>query len=159
MTVGAIIKDCDDGTAIATGKSFDISHGTQANERALMTTNPVWRHSTFRSIEFSGAGIHTLVTPNDDGSLILADLVVTSDKVQNGSVEVQWIDDTDTAVIIKPSTNDAPVIVSIAFQGRVQGWKDARIDAIITGPVNGSILATYVKVSGGLAFEEWDALR
>ena len=159
MTIGAIIKDCDDGTAIATGKSFDISHGTQANERALMTTNPVWRHSTFKSAEFAGPVTIALVLPNDDGSLILTDLVVTGDKVNGGSIEVQFTDDVDEAIIIKPVTTDAPVVVNINLNGQARGWKDARIDVIVTGVVIGSVLATYIKVPGGLPFEEWDELR
>lgn len=159
MSIRTALIDAEDGAAVEVGPSFAHAHGTEGQERALMTTNPVWRHSVFKSAEYSGAGTISLIQPNDEGSLILADLVVTSDKVQNGSVEIQWTDDTDTAIIIKPSTNDAPVVVPLAFRGRVQGWKDARIDVIITGPVNGSVLATYVKIPGGLPFAEWDALR
>jgi hypothetical protein len=159
MTVGAIIRDVDDGTAVATGRSFDTAHMTQHDERALMTTNPVWRHSTFKSAEFAGPVTIALVSPNDDGSLILSDLVVTGDKVNNGSIEVQFTDDVDEAIIIKPVTTDAPVVVSINFNGQVRGWKDARINVIVTGVVIGSVLATYVKVPGGIPFAEWDALR
>lgn len=159
MSLKTALIDSDDGTAIEVGKSFDISHRTQENERALMTTDPVWRHSTFKSIEFAGPLIATLVLPNDDGSLILSDLVVTGDKVNNGSIEVQFTDGVDEAIIIKPVTTDAPVVVSINFNGQVRGWKDARIDVIVTGVVIGSVLATYVKVPGGLPFAEWDELR
>ena len=159
MSVSAIIRDCEDGTAVATGRSFDTTHMTQHDERALMTTNPVWRHSTFKSIEFAGPLTAALVLPNDDGSLILSDLVVTGDKVNGGSVEVQFTDDVDEAIIIKPVTTDAPVAISISFNGQVRGWKDARIDVIVTGVVIGSVLATYIKVPGGLPFAEWDELR
>lgn len=90
---------------------------------------------------------------------MLTDLIVTGDKVNNGSIEVRFTDDTTTDTVIKPVVTDAPVAIAIAFSGRFQGWKDARIDVVITQNVKGSVVLGYIKAPKGLPYNEWDELR
>jgi len=54
---------------------------------------------------------------------------------------------------------DAPVYLHMPFRGRVRGWRDARVDVVVTNAVIGSVMAVYVKVPSGLPFAEWDELR
>jgi len=159
MSLKAALIDPKDLTALAVEAYWDIRHAVHEGERVLTVASPISSHSTFKSVAFNGAGTTTLVSPNAAGSLILADLVVTGDKVNGGSVEVRWTDGTDTAIILKPIVTDAPVYIHMPFVGRVQGWQDARIDVIVTNAVIGSVLATYAKVPKGLPFAEWDELR
>lgn len=148
-----------DKNMVAVESHWGSPHPVTGEDYSISVNNPVSIHSTFKSMSFTVSGTTQLVLPNASGSLWLADLVITGDRVNGGSVEVRWTDDTNTAIILKPVVTDAPTALHMAFKGRVQGWKDARIDVIVTGNVSGSVLASYVKTQGGLPFEEWDSLR
>ena len=68
-------------------------------------------------------------------------------------------DDVRAVEILSVNTTDAPATVPISFVGRVQGWRNARIELVVTNNVTCSALVSYVKVPRGLEFNEWDALR
>jgi len=129
------------------------------SDMTIESSDPRALFGTFKSVEYSGAGTTTLVTPVTSGSLVLTDLIFSANKVNNGTVEIRFTDGTDNAVIVKPDVTDAPATFVINFGGRWQGWKDARIDVIVTNNVSGSISLGYVKAPTGLAFTEWDAQR
>jgi hypothetical protein len=159
MSIAAAIIDITDNKAVAVKKYWRGITTIDPDERVLLAADPLRVHGTFKAVEIAGAATHQLVIPNDDGSIILVGLTIAGDKVNGGSIEVRWTDGTDTSIIIKPTTTDAPVNLFMQFASRIQGWQDARIDVIVTGVIIGSVMANYVKVPKGLPFAEWDALR
>ena len=159
MSISSAIVDIIDNTAIAVSRYWANSKGINPDARVLLTANPLSVHGTFKAVEITGAATHQLVIPNDEGSIILAGLTIAGDRINSGSIEVQWTDGVDSSIIFKPTTTDAPVNLSMQFSSRLQGWNNARIDIIVTGAISGSVMANYVKVPGGLPFAEWDALR
>lgn len=159
MSIAVAIIDIIDNVSVAVSKYWVNPTGIDPDARVLLSADPLRVHGTFKAVVLAGAATHQLVVPNDDGSLILAGLTIAGDRINMGSIEVQWTDGSDTSIIIKPTTTDAPVNLSMQFSSRIQGWKDARIDVIVTGNISGSVMANYVKVPKGLPFAEWDALR
>lgn len=153
------LVDPTDSSTVEVESYWRGPHPIASDERAIMTTDPLRSHSTFKTLSYSGAGTTQLVLPNADSSLILTDLILTADKVNGGSVEVLWTDGTNTATILKPTVTDAPVAVAISFNGRNQGWINARVDVIVTNAVTGSVYLGYAKVPIGLSYLEWDSLR
>ena len=157
--IRAHLVDPADKTAIGVEKFWDTESRINTDERALVASDPFKKHGTFSTLAYSGAGTTQFVLPAANGSLILTDLIFTADKVNNGSVEILFTDGTDTATIVKPVVTDAPVSLSVAFGGRWQGWRDARIDIIVTNAVSGTVALGYVKNTIGLTYAEWDELR
>ena len=151
--------DPADKAAIGIEKFWDTDSVIPIDERALVVSDPFKKHGTFTTLAYSGAGTTQIVLPSDNGSLILTDLIFTGDKVNSGSVEILFTDGTNTATIIKPVVTDAPVSLSVAFGGRWQGWRDARIDVTVTNAVNGTVALGYIKNPIGLPYAEWDELR
>lgn len=157
--IKTVLVDPVDRTALKTEHFWRGPHQLDEAAKLLLITEPYRSHGVFKTLVFTGAGTTALVTPNDNGSLILTDLIITGDKVNNGSIEVKFINGTHEDTLIKPVVTDAPVALNIPFSGRFQGWKDARIDVVITGAVSGSVVIGYIKAPRGLPYNEWDALR
>ena len=153
------LVDPIDRKALQTEKFWKGPHKLEEDAKLLLTTEPYRSHGVFKTLVFTASGTTTLVTPNDNGSLILTDLIITGDKVNGGSIEVKFINGTHEDTIIKPVVTDAPVAINIPFSGRFQGWRDARIDVVVTGNVAGSVVVGYIKAPRGLPYNEWDALR
>lgn len=109
-----------------------------------------------------GAATTALATPRAGGAVVITDLIIGGEKRTNATVVVQFTDGTDTAGIISPVVNDAPVNLHIPFAGRFRGWKDARID-FITDTANqiAGVTVGYYFISGEgvLTFADWDAQR
>jgi len=159
MAVRSSLFDPNDGTALQIESFWQGPHKLNRDARSLLVVEHYKSHGVFKTMEFTTAGTTSFVVPNSGGSLMLTDLIVTGDKVNNGSIEVRFTDDTTTDTVIKPVVTDAPVAIAIAFSGRFQGWKDARIDVVITQNVKGSVVLGYIKAPKGLPYNEWDELR
>jgi hypothetical protein len=116
-------------------------------------------HGTFTSGSRSSGGTTVLVSPKADGSLILTDLVLGTDKVNGATVTIQVTDGSQTEIVFATNVTDAPANLAIGFAGRWQGWKDARVELVTTGTVDATVSLGYIKVPGGLPYQEWDSLR
>lgn len=118
-------------------------------------------HGTFKSVERTSTGTSTIVSPNSNGSIVLTDIFITSNKVANAVVTVQFTDGTNTVTIIKPDITDAPVAMGASLSGRWEGWRDARIDMVIAGGTGHSVTVScgYVKLPVSIPYAEWDARR
>lgn len=114
---------------------------------------------TFKSATRTADGTSTITEPTPGGSLAITDLIVTGEKQANSSVEVRFTDGTNFVTIYLASQVDAPANTAIGFQGRWQGWQDARIDMITVGTADATVAIGYIKLPSSLAFAEWDALR
>jgi hypothetical protein len=159
MSLKTSIIDPEDGTSLELERYWQGHHPISKDERFLSVTTPTSAHSTFRSLERSTAGTDIIVAPNDNGSLVLSDIIVTTEKQTAGTVTVQYNDGTNSELIFKAFAKDGPISISTALTGRVQGWRDAWIEWVNVGDTDSTILLTYVKVPEGLPYAEWDAFR
>jgi hypothetical protein len=159
MSVKAVLTDPTDKKAVEIESFWAGPRALNEDERALLVTSPIMSSSTFKSVSRSTAGTDIITTPTSNGSIILADLVVSTEKQNAGTVTVQWNDGSSTVQIFKAFCNDAPVNSAIAFSGRVQGWRDAWIECVTVGATDNTVFLSYAKVPKGLPYSEWDALR
>lgn len=116
-------------------------------------------HGNFKAVNTSVAGTTVITSPNVGGAVILTDIILSAERVNSGSVELRFTDDTETISIFKGIVTDSPIAVSISLNGRWRGWKDARLEVIVVLNVETSVAVGYYKVKDGLPFEDWDARR
>ena len=159
MTVWANLKDARDGKHLEVAEFWKNGRVQDKAERSLVVSDPLKIHGTFKSVESNTAETITVVEPNLSGSLIIADLILSTERQNGGTVTIQFTDGTDTALIYKVFATDAPVSISTGISGRLQGWKDARIELVNVGDTDCTLLVTYVKVPDAFPFAQWDELR
>ena len=116
-------------------------------------------HGNFKTVTTTVAGTFTITNPNIDGAIILTDILLSAEKKASGAVEIRFTDDINTETIFKPIVTDGPTAVGIPLNGRWRGWKNARLDVVVTADVDTSVAVGYYKVKNGLPFEDWDARR
>ena len=131
----------------------------RGDEVVLTVANSNQAHGAFAAANRSSAGTTIITAPNDEGSLILTDLIVGADRVNGATVTVQFTDGTDTVVIYATDVTDAPANIGVSFGGRWQGWKDARVELVTVNAVNATVSLGYIKVPQGLPYAEWDSRR
>ena len=90
---------------------------------------------------------------------MLTDLIISADKVNSGSITLQFTDGTETVVIYKGITTDAPINISLAVAGRFRGWADARIDLVTVGAVDANVTLGYLSLSQSLTYSVWNSAR
>lgn len=146
---------------IQTGKPIHaISVPVNGQEFHLLTTTTVAEaFGSFKSATRTTAGTTIVTSPPNEGSIILTDYIVTSDRKNAATVTMQITDGVNTIVVLSPDVTDAPVNLTHAFKGLWRGWKNARVELVTTGAVIATLSVGYYKVKSGLGFEEWDALR
>ena len=161
MAVESVLTDAATGRAIATvqptGRLEDLK--LTGKEVALVVVPVGGTFGTFKSASRTTAGTTTVTDPAPGGSIIITDLLISTDKTNATSVTVQFTDGTDTVVVFEADSSNAPVNVGTSFSGRWQGWEDARIDMVTVGAVTATVAVGYVKIPVGLPFAEWDGLR
>lgn len=138
---------------------WSLRHSNIGDQHVLVTTPPAAVHGTFKSATRTGAGTTQLVTPNANGSLLVTDILISGEKQAGSSTEIRFTDGSQTVTIFLASAVDAPPSFAHTFHGRLQGWRDARIDMVTVGSGDATVLVCYTKVPEGLLYAEWDALR
>jgi len=149
------------GEALSTHRVWNGGRASTAcpDDEILITENPFHAHGTFKATTRSTAGTETVVTPPDDGALVLTDLVISANKKNGGVITILFTDDVETITIFEGYVTDAPINITLPFVGRWQGWRDARIDLTVAADTEVTVAVGYMKTSVGLPFAEWDALR
>jgi len=148
---------CDDNSRPI--HTDELQNGQEGSVKVLTTGTLHGAHGTFKAAQRSSAGTTILTNPANGGSLHLTDLILTTDKTNASNVTLQFTDDTETIIIAVGDSTNAPVNLAVAFNGRVQGWKDARLEMVTTGGVSATCMVGYHKMSKGIAFSEWDSRR
>lgn len=128
-------------------------------EPTLVVMSPGQAHGVFRSANRTTAGTTAIVTPVVGNAILLTDLLISSQKFSSGSVEITFTDGTDSVSIFKIDVTDAPVFLSHRFEGYWNGWKDARIDFITVGDLDGTVSIGYLNIPSTETFGEWDNQR
>lgn len=147
------------GSDVHIEKPYDGFERIVDDTYLLSTTDPYRSHGVFQTAALTGATTTTIIEAEEAGSIVLTDLVVSAKKKAASTLTIQFNDGTNQAVLVAPDTVESAVNLSWSPQGRIQGWRDAYIEAITTGAADVTITAGYVRVAVGLPFGEWDAHR
>ncbi len=145
-------------TASATGEALHSAH-TDGFE-TLITSTFLRTHGVFRTATHAVAGTTIMALPPSNGSIILSELVITSEKKNLGEIKVQFTDDVETEVLLDPIVTDAPANLALSIDGRWQGWRNARLEFITAAAsFTATITAGYAKLSFGDPYAVWDERR
>ena len=111
----------------------------------------------------ASAGTSTIVEPiSSDTSILLTDLIITTDKVNATSATVRFTDGTDTVVIMTADATNAPITTAISFAGTWQGWAGARLELVTVGAITATACCGYMKIDKKYtvqSYDTWNALR
>lgn len=146
-------------TALHTEEVYRPTIKIRGDEVFPVVMSGAQAHGAFNSASRSSAGTTVLAVPKADGSLILTDLILGTDKVNASTVSVNITDGVQTESIFATNLTDAPANIAIGFAGRWQGWRNAWVEFVTTGNVSATVSIGYMKLPTGFPYEEWDRLR
>ena len=132
---------------------FEPEHAVQ-----VIGTEPQ-QHGVWKVANRASAGTTIITQPFASGALLVTDLIISTDKVANSSVQLQFTDGSNTEIIALFDSANAPVSLSISIGGRLHGWRDARLEMVTVQTVNASIMVGYMKIKSIQDFTEWDNER
>jgi len=152
MTLKAILIDP------ATGKALEILKDIFGHSN-LAVTDHYATDTRFKSVTRVAAGTETIAEPTKDGAIVLADMIISTDRVANSRVTVFFDDGVRTIPIFDGYANDAPINVATNFHGGWTGWVDAALKLTTVQPIKATVAVGYIKIPEGVCYTEWDALR
>lgn len=143
----------------ATGK--ELYNADQNGDKVLISQTHAQVEGTFRAKTLTAAGTVIVAEPDKGGCIVLTDFILTSDKTEGAVITVQFTCGTDTIPIMVADMSDAPVNLATSLAGKWDGWKDARLELVITGGANptATLAAGYYKLKDSKLFDDWDAQR
>ena len=132
-----------------------------ADKQTLITQTHAQVAGVFKSKTLTAAGTVIVSEPDTGGCIVLTDLILTSDKTQSAVITVQFTDGTETIPIVEADITDAPINIATSFAGYWRGWRDARLELVITGGLNptATLAVGYFKLKTSLQYSDWDSLR
>lgn len=145
--------------AAGTNSEYHWADGLVSKEPLHVITTEGGRHGVFKSTSRTTAGTSTISEPELNGSLILTDLIVSSDKTNASTITIRFTDDTNTVNVAVFDSGNAPVATAISFTGLWQGWKNARLEMVTVANVTATAALGYLKLDTGLQYADWDNLR
>lgn len=147
-----------------TGASFHTEEYQMEGfkNRVLLTETIAGHYGVFKTSLFTVAGTTELITPKDQKSIQITDLIVTFEKKNTATVTINFHDGTNIAPLFKATLTDAPVNMSSNFRGKIRGWNTAHVDVIIAGAdAVGTVAVGYIihQPETGMTYAEWAAKR
>ncbi len=105
-------------------------------------------------------GTTTIVQPGGNDAIALTDIIVSSDKLNNGTVTLDFYDGTYAEIILKANI-DFGLAITIPLVGKWIGWQTAYIRLTASGAADAYAAIGYFKVreDKALAYDAWNALR
>ena len=142
------------------GKEYHTYCG-YGNEPVLVTTTHGEHEGHFASVTLESAGTQTIVEAKDKEGIVLTDLLISGEKVNGGSISVQFTDGVKRVSIFIANVTDAPVSIAIPFRGKWAGWQACDIKVVTIGNIDGSVSVGYFRTpeEKTMAYAEWDARR
>lgn len=116
----------------------------------------------FKTIAFTDAATTVLTSPPAGAAIVVVDVLVSTEKLNGGSVTVRFADETNVVNIFSAIVTDAPVNLAFSPAGRWRGWRGARLEIVSVGPnIDGTVSAGYYFIRGSsvLSFDDWDTER
>jgi len=137
------------------------SYDGYAGEPVLVTTTHGEHDGHFASVTLESAGTQTIVEAKDKEGIVLTDLLISGEKVNGGSISVQFTDGVKRVSIFIANVTDAPVSIAIPFRGKWAGWQACDIKVVTIGNIDGSVSVGYFRTpeEKTMAYAEWDARR
>jgi len=145
--------------ALHTAKAFLQFTKATGDEDVLITTDFIRAHGTFKSATRTTGGTTVIASPDPERSIAITDILISAAKTTNSSAAINFTDGTNTIEIFKVSPIEQPIEMSIGISGRLQGWRDARIELVTVSTTETVVTIGYVKLPEGLDFSAWDQLR
>ena len=132
-----------------------------AGKQTLITQTHAQVAGVFKSKTLTAAGTVIVSEPDTGGCIVLTDLILTSDKTQSAVITVQFTDGTETISIVEADITDAPINIATSFAGYWRGWRNARLELVITGGINptATLAVGYFKIKTSLQYSDWDSKR
>ncbi len=124
----------------------------------VFTSGPQ-RHGVFKAVNRTSAGTTTITTPDDQGAIVVTDIIISAKKAATSDVKIQFDDGSNTVIIFLADSINSDFNLTIPLVGLFRGWQDADLELVTTGNVVATVTCGYMKVPDGLLFAEWDALR
>jgi hypothetical protein len=144
----------------ARGKALHTADvGISTSDPVLVAHTEASIVGVFQFVSRTSAGTTIITTPVAGGSLILTDMLISADKAVGGKVTVCFNDGTNEQNVISFNTDDKSLNETIAFAGRFQGWKDARLEVVTIANFEVDVTAGYYKVDTSRDFADWNAQR
>jgi len=137
------------------------THEGYKDRRFLIAQSYASVNGSFKSASRSVAGTTTITAPDLNGSIVLTDLIVTSDRVNAATITLRFTDGANIVNIFVADVTDAPCNVATSLVGQWKGWKDARLEVVTVAAVTTTVAVGYFKLPEeiSLDYSEWDAAR
>jgi hypothetical protein len=144
----------------STRRALDIQNNS-INDSTLMSLTDKSAYGQFKAVGRSTAGTSTIVSPPQDGAIVLTDLLVSADRVSSSTLLIQFSDGVIKIPIFRASGADAPTNIAIPFAGRWRGWKNASLELITVATINVTVAVGYFKIPAvhALSYSDWDKAR
>lgn len=146
---------------VDSGTGEELYIASQNGDKILISQTHAQVAGKFKAETLSAAGTVIVAEPDKGGCIVLTDLILTSDKTEGSVITVQLDCGTHTIPIMVADMADAPVNLAIPLSGKWEGWKNARIELVITGGLNptATLAVGYYKLKDSKLFDDWDAQR
>ena len=137
------------------------THEGYVGRRFLISQSYASMNGSFKSASRAAAGTTIISAPELGGSIVLTDLIVTSDRVNAATITLRFSDGTNNVNIFVTDVTDAPCNIATSFAGQWKGWKDARMELVTTGVVKTTVAVGYFKLASEISadYGAWDAAR
>ena len=141
----------------------DLLHTAKVGVHTHLVVEQHSRVATqFKEAALTDAGTVTIVSPKPGGAIVITDVLYSAEKVNGGSMTIQFTDGSNVVILKSAIVTDAPVDGNTSLQGRALGWVGARVDLVGVGTnldCNATIFYYHISGEGVLSFADWDALR
>ena len=129
-------------------------------EEVLIIEDYVTAFSTFKTVFPTVQGTTIIATPRPSGSIVVTDILLAVKRKNAAIVTLQFSDGSNDEIMYLADTSSAELYLAHTVKGRMQGWRDARLELIIaTADVDVNCTIVYMKLPTALDFTDWDALR
>lgn len=156
---GVSLRNPKNRHALFSCKPWERYRAPEGDEELLITENYVAAFSVFKAVSRTVAGTTTIATPSGGGSLAITDLMISATKVNASTVEIRFTDDSFTETLFLGDVTNGEMFFSHAVKGRMQGWRDARVDLITVNGTDCYVTLGYMRLPDSLIYSEWNDLR
>ena len=125
----------------------------------LVVASPAEAHGLWKTIQGTVAGTIIIATCNVGQGLVLTDLILTSTRKANSTLNVQFTDNTNDEIILSPETDTDRVNISANYISRIGGWSGARLEVVTVQDVIYTAFVGYYRIQQPDSFSDWDAKR
>ena len=148
------------GHRLFSAQIWKEQHPPTGKEEVMIVEDYVTAFSTFKTVSPTTQGTTIIVTPRASGSIAVTDILLAVKRKNTAVVTLQFSDGVNDEILYLADTSSAELYLAHAVKGRMQGWRNARLELVIaTADVDVNCTIVYMKLPTALDFADWDALR